>query len=179
LKTRLRARDRTELQCLRRQVIIRRSNARYAASGAGESVRYTEISLRFGSRYALEKRKVDGSNVRGVSPGYGLASRPITALATFQMAEGEGFEPPCPFERQFSRLLPCSVRLSLHSGWTRVDRQRFDPPRVQNRGHFPRKNPKHEIRYPKHQVPRALLSDFGFRIFVRFPRLLADLLIFW
>src|SRR5262249_42525176 len=50
------------------------------------------------------KRKVDGSNVRGVTPGYGLASRPITTLATFQMAEGEGFEPPSPFGRQFSRL---------------------------------------------------------------------------
>src|SRR5262245_7591061 len=29
------------------------------------------------------------------------------------MAEGEGFEPPSPFGRQFSRLLPCAVRLSL------------------------------------------------------------------
>ncbi len=27
-------------------------------------------------------------------------------------AAGEGFEPPSPFGRQFSRLLPCSVRLS-------------------------------------------------------------------
>jgi hypothetical protein len=64
-------------------------------------------------RRTREKRKVDGSNVRGVAPGFGLASRPITSLATFQEAEGEGFEPPCPFGRQFSRLLPCAVRLSL------------------------------------------------------------------
>ena len=42
-------------------------------------------------------RKVDGSNVRGVSPGYGLASRPITALATFHLAEGEGFRTPMSF----------------------------------------------------------------------------------
>lgn len=65
------------------------------------------------ARRTPEWRKVDGSNVRGVSPGYGLASRPITSLATFQMAEGEGFEPPSPFGRQFSRLLPCAIRLSL------------------------------------------------------------------
>src|SRR5262245_62007939 len=31
------------------------------------------------------------------------------------MAEGEGFEPPRPFGRQFSRLLPCAVGPSLHS----------------------------------------------------------------
>src|SRR5262249_49233142 len=69
------------------------------------------------------KRKVDGSNVRGVSPGFGLASRPITTLATFQMAEREGFEPPSPFGRQFSRLLPCAGRLSLRSVRTeRADR---------------------------------------------------------